>query len=157
MLLAALGLLRFAAATLPADNGGATTFSVGDLFAGGSVLCTRFTNISAGNNYTLQIGPESTGAAMLVFALQPSDLFTQNMANANSSLDAFLNSDAVGASAVGATSYLFLAYGDTDAQAAAATGAFRERLAARADAVNASIDTLSRMHFAAQQSWWQIG
>jgi len=88
---------------------------------------------------------------MIVFALQPSDLFTQNMANANSSLDAFLNSDAVGASAVGATSYLFLAYGDTDAQAAAATGAFRERLAARADAVNASIDTLSRMHFAAQR------
>lgn len=135
-------------ATLPADNGGASAYSVGDIFAGGTVLCVN----STGGNYTLPIEPEVEGAALIVFALQPADLFTQNMASANSSLDSFLSSDAVGAQAVGATSYLFLAYGRTDAEAAATTVAFRSRILDRIMATkNHTVDTLARMHFGAQR------
>ena len=133
--------------TLPADNGGVPAFSVGDLFAGGTVICTNTT----GGNYTMPIAPEVEGAAMIVFALQPADLFTQHMASASASLDAFLQSDAVGSRAVGATSYLFLAYGANDAEAAATTAAFRSRLAARVKSTGLSLDVLARMHFSAQR------
>lgn len=145
-------LLHSALATLPADNGGVPSFAAGDLYSGGSVVCTNFSGSSATGTYVLPLGPEVDGAAMIVFALQPSDLFTQNMASANVSLDTFLNSDAVGSQAVGATSYLFLAYGPDDTAAAVATAAFRERLIARLAAVNLSLSTLDRMHFGAQQA-----
>ena len=152
-LLIVTATLHFGTATLPADDGGVTTYAAGDKFAGGSVICTRFVQASAAGNYTLPIGPEVVGAAMIVFALQPSDLFTKNMANGNASLDAFLNSDAVGASAVGATSFLFTAYGATDAISASMTAAFRARLVARLVMMNRSTtDTLVRMHFAAQRA-----
>ena len=138
--------------TLPADNGGRPTYGVGDRFSGGTVLCTDFSNASSLGNYTLRIAPEAAGAAMIVFALQPSDLFTQNMASAQASLDAFLHSDAVGLQASGGTSYLFLAHGPDDAAAAAATAAFRARLVARVAGTNLSLGTLSRMHFGAQRA-----
>ena len=145
-------LLHIVTGTLPADNGGVSTFAIGDLFPGGSVLCTKFVNGTAVDNYTLPIGPEVDGATLIVLALQPTDLFSQNMAGANSSLDAFLHSDAVGLRAVGATSYLFLAYGLTDSDAAATTAALRMRMAARLAATKQTLDTLSRIHFGAQRA-----
>ena len=140
-------LAAVAHATLPADNGGVTTFGAGDVFAGGFVNCSN-----SSGTYSFTIAPESAGAALIVFALQPSDRFTAHMAGDNASLDAFLGSDAVGAAAVGNTSYLFLAYGASDAAAAGTTAAFRARLAARAAIKSTPAEKLLRMHFATEEA-----
>ena len=143
-------LVAAATATLPADNGGTATFGAGDYFAGGQVTCTNFTQ--PGSNYSLALQAEVSGAALIIFALQPDDLFTRYMARANASIDAFLRSDAVGEAAVGSTSYLFLAYGKGDDEAAADTSALHSRLAARLAALELPQTTLARMHFACERA-----
>ena len=152
-LTAAAALAAGAAATLPADNGGVQTYAVGDLAPGFKVVCSA---AGGGANYTLSSSSgvttsdasgkaERLPSSLLIFAMNEADLFTTNMATASASLDGFLGSDAVtGFNA----SYLFLQHcadGDDDASAAAATAAFRERLAARPGG-----KTLARMHFAAE-------
>ena len=93
--------------TLPADNGGAPAVGAGDWAPRAVVVCS---NASGAGNYSIPLAAEVDGAALVILALQPSDLFTKSMVSNNQSLDAFLQSDATGVRAVGSTSYLFLAY-----------------------------------------------
>eukprot|EP01052_Picozoa_sp_SAG31_P036820 SAG31_NODE_4650_length_3068_cov_2.827888_3_plen_157_part_00 len=78
------------------------------------------------------------------------DLFVQNMVSDDASLDAFLASDAVGDTAVGNTSYLFLAEAPSDSLAAAATAALQSRLSMRA-AAKSQVRLGFGQHFAEHQ------
>lgn len=56
-------LFQAAMSTLPADNGGVTTYGKGSLYSGGSVVCTNFSASDYHANYSFRIGPEVDGAA----------------------------------------------------------------------------------------------
>lgn len=153
-------------ATLPADNGGPATYSAGDIAPKIAVVCANFSTENAAStsresdteNYTLT-ATKGTALIILSVALGNSsdmtgpDLFVQNMVTNNASLDAFLDSDAVGSEAAGNASFLFLADASTDVEAAVATTALRKRLAGRALAKNRSTTlALANVHFAVQST-----
>ena len=153
-------------ASLPADNGGVATYAAGDIAPRIVVTCANFSSeetVSSSReaeagNYTLTAA-KGTPLIILSASLGNSsdrtgpDLFVQNMVTNNASLDAFLDSDAVGSRAAGNASFLFLADTQTDYQAAAATTALRQRLAWRALAKNrSSSSALANVHFAVQST-----
>jgi hypothetical protein len=164
---ARLALLSCGHASLPADNGGAATYSAGDIAPKIAVLCANFSSEAVPwskldeqgtGNYTLTA---TKGTALIILSISLGnssdrtgpDLFVQNMLTSNASLDAFLDSDAVGSEAAGNASFLFLADTQTDDEAAAAITALRSRLAARAAAKNRSTaSALTNVHFAVQST-----
>ena len=109
-------------ATLPADNGGTSTYAVGDIAPKIAVVCSNFSNAAGSDNYTLV---PTKGASLIVLSVSLGnssdrtgpDLFVQNMVNNNASLDAFLGSDAVGSDAAG-NAFLFVVDAQTDDEAA---------------------------------------
>ena len=154
LLMASLLGWQVADATLPADNGGAPTYAVGDSAPHFEVAVSNFSGVG---NYSLVVPSAQVPSSLIILSVAPpqpgghADLFVQHMIFDNSSLDAFLGSDAVGASAIGNTSYLFVANCATDKLAATTTAALRTRLSARAAALGLQPQkVLTRMHFAAQ-------
>jgi hypothetical protein len=168
LLLVMMVLVGRTGATLPADNGGAPVFEVGDLAPTFSVVCSNASSSELpASNYTLKLGGRSSDPlvpnALVIMSMHLGDstagigpdLFVQHMATDNASLDAFLGSDAVGLNAAANTSYLFLARAPSDAEAARATAALRDRLTARAAAKQVAAppeSALARMHFAIQST-----
>eukprot|EP01043_Picozoa_sp_COSAG02_P046563 COSAG02_NODE_4367_length_5445_cov_2.017770_3_plen_610_part_00 len=145
-------------ATLPADNGGAATYAAGDIAPKIAVECANFSDDAASDNYTLV---PKKGASLIILSVSLGnssdrtgpDLFVQNMVNSNTSLDAFLGSDAVGSDATGNASFLFVIDAQTDDEAAAAATALHSRLAGRALAKNHSVaSALANLHFAVQST-----